>query len=98
MRTQIWCYDHNYNLQIEELFEFYSYGHFMKFVARGARRIESSPGNKELNNIAFRNPDGAISLVVVNTTKAAKPFAVTWKGKAFRTELGARSVSTFVWK
>jgi len=61
-------------------------------------RIESSPGNKEVNNIAFRNPDGAISLVVVNTTKAAKPFAVTWKGKAFRTELGARSVSTFVWK
>ena len=89
---------HSDTLRIEELFEFYSYAHFMKFVARGAVRIESTPGNSDFNNIAFRNPDGSATLVVVNTTQAGKSFVVVSQGKSFRTEIGARSVATFVWR
>jgi glucosylceramidase len=84
-------------LHVEELFEFCNYGQFMQFIQRGAARIESTPGNKEFNNVAFRNPDGSIALVVVNTTAAAKSFAVTWQDKTFKTVLGEKSVATFVW-
>lgn len=89
---------HSDTLRIEELFEFYSYAHFMKFVARGAVRIDSTPGNSDFNNIAFRNPDGSATLVVVNTTQAGKSFVVVSQGKSFRTEIGAGSVATFVWR
>ena len=89
---------HSDTLRVEELFEFFAYGHFMKFVARGAVRIDSTPGNSDFNNIAFRNPDGSVTLVVVNTTSAGKSFAVSAQGKSFRTEIGARSVATFVWR
>jgi glucosylceramidase len=89
---------HSDTLRVEELFEFFAYGQFMKFVARGAVRIDSTPGNPDFNNIAFRNPDHSVTLVVVNTTPAGKSFAVTAQGKSFRTEIGARSVATFVWR
>jgi O-glycosyl hydrolase len=89
---------HSDTLQVEELFEFYSYAHFMKFVPRGAVRIDSTAGNQDFNNIAFRNPDRSITLVVVNTTKAANPLSVTWEGRWFSTEIEARSIATFVWR
>jgi glucosylceramidase len=89
---------HSDTLQVEELFEFYGYGHFMKFIARGAVRIDSTPGNSDFNNIAFRNPDGSVTLVVVNTTQSVKSFAVTAQGGVFRAEIGGSSVATFVWR
>src|SRR5262249_17756998 len=52
--------------QAEYLFEYYAYGHFMRFIQRGAVRIFSTPGNSDLANVAFRNPDGSIVLVLVN--------------------------------
>lgn len=85
-------------LKIEELFEYYMYGQFMKFIPRGAARIESTLGTQEFNNIAFLNPDGSMVLIVVNTTDKPKPFAVVWQGKLLRTELGAKTVATLVWR
>jgi len=85
-------------LRIEELFGCYMYGRFVKFIPRGAVRIESTLGTPEFNNIAFRNPDGSMVLIVVNTTDKPKPFAVVWQGKLLKTGLGAKSVATLVWR
>jgi glucosylceramidase len=85
-------------LQVEELFEFFNYGQFMKFIPRGAVRVESTPGSHEFNNVAFRNLDGTVTLVVANTAPMAKSFAVQWQGKFFNAELGASSVATFLWR
>ena len=89
---------HSDTLKIEELFEYYMYGHFMKFIPHGAARIESTPGTPEFNNIAFRNPDGSMVLIVVNTTDKPQSFAVVWQGKVVKSELGMKSVATFVWR
>lgn len=89
---------HTSTLQVEELFEFYSYAQFMKFIPRGAVRIESTPGAEEFDNVAFRNPDGSFTLIIVNTTRSAKPFAVECRGKSFQSTMGAESVATFVWR
>lgn len=70
----------------------------MKFIARGAVRIESTSGTPEFNNIAFLNPDGSMVMVVVNTTDKPKPFALIWHGKLVKTELEAKSVATLVWR
>lgn len=88
---------HSETLEMEELLEFYNYAHFTKFIQRGARRIESTPGSVELNNIAFANPDGSLVLVAVNTTKESREFGVNVNGKSFHAELAPESIVTFRW-
>ena len=45
---------------------YYYIGHFSKFVRPGARRIASSPSRSPLLSTAFVNPDGKVSVVVMN--------------------------------
>jgi glucosylceramidase len=45
---------------------YYYIGHFSKFVTPGARRIASSPSRSALLSTAFINPDGKVSVVVMN--------------------------------
>ncbi|MBS1868050.1 MAG: hypothetical protein JSS99_00120 [Actinobacteria bacterium] len=48
--------------------DYYYWAHFSKFVAPGAVRIGSSdPGDGSIETVAFRNPDGTIVVVAVNT-------------------------------
>ena len=78
-------------------FEYFMSGQFMKFVPRGAQRIESTAGNKDFANVAFRNPDDTIVLIVVNTTSQSNPFAIEWRDRSLATDLAPKSVATFVW-
>ena len=48
---------------------YYAYGHFSKFIKRGAVRIGSSSYNDAIKAAAFSNPDGEIIVVVLNTTE-----------------------------
>ncbi|MFL5479423.1 MAG: glycoside hydrolase family 30 beta sandwich domain-containing protein, partial [Gemmatimonadaceae bacterium] len=41
-------------------------GHFSKFVRPGAKKIASSPSRSALLSAAFVNPDGKVSVVVMN--------------------------------
>src|SRR5258708_7570652 len=45
---------------------YYYIGHFSKFVRPGAKRIASSPSRSQLLSTAFINPDGKVSVVVMN--------------------------------
>ena len=48
-------------------FDYYMYGQFMKFICRGAVRVESSrPEMREFNNVAFLDPEGQVVLVAAN--------------------------------
>lgn len=89
---------HSGSLEVEELFEFYNYGHFMKFIQRGAVRIASDPSTKELSNVAFRNPDGSTVVVVVNTGDQPRAFAVRTGGRGVTTSLPAKALMTLRWR
>ncbi len=78
-------------------FEYFMCGQFMKFVQRGARRIESTAGDKAFANVAFRNPDGTIVLIVANTTAQRKRFAIAWRNHNLVTGQEPKSVATFLW-
>jgi beta-glucosidase len=82
--------------QVTRNAEYYVLGHASKFVQQGAVRIESNvPGN--LGNVAFRNPDGSIVLVVLNDTDAGRtPFTVRVGSASFSATLPAGAVATFV--
>ncbi len=80
-------------------FDYYMYGQFMKFIQRGALRVESSlPEIRTFSHVAFVNPDGGVVLVAANAGRDVQPFAVKCGESMFRTELPAGSVATYSWQ
>ncbi len=77
--------------------EYYVLGHLSKFVKPGAVRLSSTAyGQGGIENVAFRNPDGSIALVAVNTG-GAQNFKVSYAGSSFGYNLPAGSMATFTW-
>lgn len=78
--------------------EYYVVGHASKFVAPGARRIESGTYSGTLESVAFLNPDGSKVLIVLNPlTPTMQSFDVLWGGQHVSYTLPAQSVVTFKW-
>jgi glucosylceramidase len=77
--------------------EYYVLGHLSKFVQPGAVRIDSTGyGQGGIENVAFRNPDGMIVLVAVNTG-GTQNFQVSYAGASFGYSMPAGSMATFTW-
>ncbi|WP_067501934.1 ricin-type beta-trefoil lectin domain protein [Actinoplanes sp. TFC3] len=77
--------------------EYYVLGHLSKFVKPGAVRIDSTAvAQGGIENVAFRNPDGTIALVAVNTG-GTQNFQVSFGGQKFGYQLPAGSMATFTW-
>jgi glucosylceramidase len=76
--------------------DYYTLGHFSKFVSAGAVRIYSSnaPG---LVSAAFKNPDGSNVLVIYNDTGTPQTAQVLWGSQGFSYSLQALSGATFAW-
>lgn len=73
-------------------------GHFSKYIRPGAVRISASPSRAQLETTAFRNPDGTIVVVVMNTTDQKIPFHLWMNGEAAETESAANSIMTLLIK
>lgn len=72
--------------------------HVSKFVRSGAYRIDSSTeGESGIEHVAFRNADGSIVLLVLNSGMAPVQFNVAWKGEFAAYTLDSRAVATFSW-
>jgi len=76
--------------------DYYTLGHFSKFVRSGAERVWSSNA-AGLVSVAFVNEDRRRVLVVYNETAAEKAFQVAWRGSAFEALLPAFSGATYQW-
>lgn len=75
---------------------YYIIGHASKFVRPGSYRIGSNITDN-LENVAFRTPDGKTALIVVNGNTAEKTFNIQYQGKTVETSLPAGAVATYVW-
>ncbi|HTV15619.1 MAG TPA: chitobiase/beta-hexosaminidase C-terminal domain-containing protein [Acidobacteriaceae bacterium] len=77
--------------------EYYTLGHFSKYVLPGAVRIYSS-NTPAIASVAFQNPDGSFALIAYNNTSASQSFQVQWGGtQAFSCTLPALAAATFTW-
>jgi len=75
---------------------YYIIGHASKFVPMGSVRIASSlPGN--LQNVAFKTPDGKKVLIVLNDNNTPQTFNIQFNGKWVTTTLDAGAVATYTW-
>jgi len=79
--------------------DYYVLGQASKFLAPGVVRIASDePAGGTLKDVAFRNPDGAVVLYMVNAGTASQELRIGFHGKIATTTIPAGSVATFVWK
>jgi glucosylceramidase len=82
--------------------EFYTLGHLGRFVQPGARRIASTSfgttgWNGQIQDVAFRNPDGSTALVVHNQNDDPRSFSVAVGDSAFDYTLPGGALATFTW-
>jgi glucosylceramidase len=84
--------------RVIETVDFTALAHASKYVQPGAYRIESNSfGEGSLEDVAFKNPDGSIVLVVLNSSNGPTTFNIGWKDNYASYKLGSSSVATFRW-
>ncbi len=75
---------------------YYIIAHASKFVPEGSVKIASTVvGN--LNNVAFKTPEGKIVLIVENDGTATEQFNIKFKDQWVSTSLDGGSVATYIW-
>jgi glucosylceramidase len=79
--------------------EYYAWEHLSKVVQPGAVRIASTDlGNGNIQTVAFKNPDGSLAVIALNSNWTSPiPFSVNWGGQAFNYTLPPASVASFTW-
>jgi glucosylceramidase len=77
---------------------YYYIGHFSKFIQPGAKYIISSPTRSQLLTTSFLNPDGSITVVVMNQGNIKTTFSLWINGKAAETVALAHSINTYIIK
>jgi len=75
---------------------YYTVGHASKFVKAGSVRIGSNVVNN-MNNVAFKTPEGKKVLIVVNNNSTTQFFNIRISGKSVNTSLAAGAVGTYIW-
>jgi len=76
--------------------DYYTLGHFSKFVQPGANRVYSSNAAGFVS-AAFKNPDGSKVLVIYNDTTADQSVQIAWGGQSFTYPVQGLSGATFTW-
>ena len=76
---------------------FYIIGHASKFVPPGSVRISSNV-SENLNNVAFKTPEGKKVLIVENDNNSSKMFNIKYNGEWVSVSLEAGDVGTFTWE
>jgi glucosylceramidase len=80
--------------------EYYSIGHFSKFVRNGAFRIGTSISSavSDVDFVAFKNPDNTRAIVFSNSGSSTQSLVVREAGKQFSVSLPPTSVTTITWE
>lgn len=84
-------------LQVTYHYDYYQYGHFFRFIKRGAQRIGADGGDRTLAGVAFENPDRQLVLVLVNSGRREREVTVGWEQHLAKVTLPRRSVATLTW-
>lgn len=75
---------------------YFQLGQFSRFISPGAVRVGSSQV-AGLDDVAVRNPDGSLALVVYNHSSARLTFAVRCEGSYLTYTLWPAETATFDW-
>ena len=82
--------------ELNYLSSYYYIGHFSKFIQPGAKRIASSPSRSQLLSTAFLNPNGKVTVVVMNPTDKKADYWLWLNGNAAEVNSLPHSIQTLV--
>lgn len=75
---------------------YYTLSHFSKYIRPGAKRIDFELSDEELMATAAQNPDGSISVVVLNQGTAAKDIALSLNEKSTAITINPQAIQTII--
>ena len=78
-------------------FDYYLYGHFMKFIKPGSI-VVSSKGKTEMSHFACKDPDGFIVLILINNHDKAQNVNILCNQQETGFRMPAHSIATLKWK
>ena len=82
--------------QVSYNLDYYLYGHFMKFIQKGAVRI-ATEGTKKLAHIAFRDEKNHYTMIVVNQQSQRQKLGIRIPGRETYLSIPAESIVTLKW-
>src|SRR5258706_2356184 len=77
--------------------DYYALGHASKFLKPGAYRIASNTFGSNIEDVAFKNPDGSKVLIAYNAGSSQNTFKVLWGNESFSYTLNPGAAVTFIW-
>src|ERR1035437_4881905 len=77
--------------------EYYALAQGSKFVVPGAYRIDSTNYTGNIENVAFKNPDGSLVVIAFNAGTASTTFKIRTGGQSVSATLHAGAVATYKW-
>ena len=77
--------------------DYYALGHASKFLKPGAYRIASNTFGSNIEDVAFKNPDGSKVLIAYNASSSQSTFRVLWGNESFSYTLNPGAAVTFNW-
>ena len=75
---------------------YYYIGHFSKYLKRGAKRIAITRYTDALDVCAFRNPNGEIVCVILNSSNLNLPVNIRIKDTVTEIQINAHTIKTFL--
>lgn len=75
---------------------YYYIGHFSKYLKRGAKRIAITRYTDALDVCAFRNPNGDIVCVILNSSNLNLPVNIRIKDTVTEIQINAHTIKTFL--
>jgi glucosylceramidase len=79
--------------------DYYWHGHFSKYIQRGAYCIHiEKPSWKDLEMIAYLNPDKSIVLILVSKAWDNRKCTIHWNSNFVDIDVPAQSIITMSWK
>jgi glucosylceramidase len=75
---------------------YYYIGHFSKYIEKGAKRIGSSCFTRDIAVAAFKNPDGQLVVIVLNTKDEAQQYNIRINDKVSLVTSEPHSIVTYL--
>ena len=75
---------------------YYMFGHFSRFVKPGAERIACTSSSDNFIATAFKNPDGELTVIILNLSNADRDFQVWIDGKVAKYSDPAHGIITMI--
>jgi glucosylceramidase len=75
---------------------YYYLGHFSKYIRPGAKRVAAVASRDKLLTTAYLNPDGKLSVIVMNNTDEKIEYSLWIKGKAAKITSQPHSIATLL--